>query len=68
LTGGGTVVADDNYLRESIVNPGARVVAGFENLMPSYAQLSEEELLQLGAYLKSLAADAPPPVREDPPR
>jgi cytochrome c oxidase subunit 2 len=66
LTGGGTLVADDNYVRDSIVNPGARVVAGYESVMPAYTQLSEEELMEIGAYLKSLNADAPPPESEDP--
>jgi cytochrome c oxidase subunit 2 len=60
---GETIVADENYIRESIVNPGARVVAGYQPVMPTYqGQISEEGLLQLVAYIKSLstapAADA----------
>jgi cytochrome c oxidase subunit 2 len=55
LSDGRTVTADENYLRESILEPRAQVVAGFAPVMPSYrGQLSEEELLQLIAYLKSL--------------
>jgi cytochrome c oxidase subunit 2 len=55
LATGATVVADETYLRESILNPAAKMVAGFQPLMPTYqGQLSEEELAQLLAYLKSL--------------
>jgi cytochrome c oxidase subunit 2 len=60
LQGGDTVVADESYLRESIMDPRARLVAGFEPIMPTYAsQLGEEGVLELIAYLKSLTpADA----------
>ena len=55
LQGGGKVVADEAYLRESIVNPQAKVVAGFPPIMPPFqGMVSEEQLLQLIAYLKSL--------------
>lgn len=57
LQGGGTVVADESYIRESIVNPQARILAGYQPLMPTFQGLiSEEGLLQLVAYVKSLAA------------
>jgi cytochrome c oxidase subunit II len=56
LDDGRTVVADDNYLRESIMQPGAKVVAGFKPIMPTFQGIvSEEQLLSLMAYLKSLA-------------
>jgi len=56
LTGGGSVTADDAYLRESIVTPQAKLVAGYPPIMPTYQGLvSEEELMQLIAYIKSLA-------------
>ena len=56
LKGGQTVTADENYLRESILHPAAKVVQGYEPLMPSFdGQVDEEQLLQLIAYLKSLA-------------
>jgi cytochrome c oxidase subunit 2 len=56
LTGGTKVTADENYLRESILRPGAKVVTGYEPLMPSFdGQVDEEQLLQLIAYIKSLA-------------
>jgi len=55
LADGSTVTADENYIRESIVNPQARVVAGFAPIMPPYqGQINEEGLLQLLAYVKSL--------------
>jgi cytochrome c oxidase subunit 2 len=56
LTGGGTVTADDTYLRESIVTPQAKLVAGYPPIMPTYQGLvSEEQIMQLIAYIKSLA-------------
>jgi cytochrome c oxidase subunit 2 len=55
LSNGGMVTANDRYLRDAIVTPGKEIAAGYENVMPSYAgQLSEEEIMQLIAYLKSL--------------
>lgn len=55
LQGGGTVVADESYIRESIVNPQARILAGYQPMMPTFQGLiSEEGLLQLVAYVKSL--------------
>lgn len=61
LQGGGTVVADESYIRESIVNPQAKVVAGFQPIMPTFQGLvSEEQLLQLIAYVRSLGDVAPP--------
>lgn len=56
LADGSSVLADENYLRESILNPGARVVAGYTNVMPSYdGLLSEDQINQLVAYIKSLS-------------
>jgi cytochrome c oxidase subunit 2 len=55
LQGGGTVIADDAYIRESIVNPQAKIVAGFQPIMPTFQGLvTEEQLLQLIAYVRSL--------------
>ncbi len=57
LDDGRTVVADENYVRESILNPGAKVVAGFKPIMPTFqGQVSEESLAALVAYVKSLSA------------
>ena len=56
LQGGGTAVADEAYIRESIVNPQAKIVAGFQPTMPTFQGLvTEEQLLQLVAYVHSLS-------------
>jgi cytochrome c oxidase subunit 2 len=55
LSNGQTATVDDAYLRESILNPQAKIVAGFQPLMPTFQGLvTEEQLLQLIAYVKSL--------------
>jgi cytochrome c oxidase subunit 2 len=53
----GTVVnADENYLRESILQPAAKITAGFQPVMPAFQGLvSEEQLLALIEYIKSLS-------------
>ncbi|MBP1643369.1 MAG: cytochrome c oxidase, subunit [Acidobacteria bacterium] len=57
LADGRTVLADESYLRESILNPAAKVVAGYEAVMPSFqGQVSEEGILELINYVKSLPA------------
>lgn len=68
LEGGGTVIADESYIRESIVMPNAKRVAGFQPIMPTFQGLiSEEGLLQLVAYVKSLSKAEPPPGGVPPP-
>lgn len=58
LASGETVVADEEYLRESIINPHAKIVAGYGAVMPTYeGQLTEEQLQQLVAYIKSLGSE-----------
>jgi cytochrome c oxidase subunit 2 len=55
LQTGETVVADEAYIRESILNPSAKVTAGFQPIMPTFQGLvSEEQLLELIEYVKSL--------------
>jgi cytochrome c oxidase subunit 2 len=55
LQGGATAKADEAYLRESIINPQARIVEGYQPLMPTFQGLvSEDQLMQLLAYIKSL--------------
>ena len=55
MANGTTVMADESYLRESILNPQAKVVKGFQPLMPAYqGQISEDNLVTLLAYIKSL--------------
>ncbi|MEM6455294.1 MAG: hypothetical protein AAF772_09400, partial [Acidobacteriota bacterium] len=53
--GGNSVERDDNYLRESILNPRAKVVMGYQPIMPTFqGQISEEKLGHILAYIKSL--------------
>jgi cytochrome c oxidase subunit 2 len=61
LADGRTVVADDAYIRESILDPNAKIAAGFEpNIMPNFkGQISEQNVIQLIAYIKSLAPSEP---------
>lgn len=54
LTDGSVVVADAAYVRESIVDPGAKVVEGYLPGMASYAWLGDEEINTLMAYLEAL--------------
>jgi cytochrome c oxidase subunit 2 len=57
LEDGRTVTADENYVRESILEPGAKIVKGFKPVMPTFqGQVSDEQLNALVAYVKSLAA------------
>jgi cytochrome c oxidase subunit 2 len=57
LSDGSTVIADEAYLRESILYPSAKIVAGYQPIMPTYkGQVTEEQLLQLIAYIKSLSS------------
>ena len=59
LASGETVIADEAYIRESILNPRAKLVEGYSALMPTFAgQVTEESLLQLIAYIKSLSPAA----------
>jgi cytochrome c oxidase subunit II len=56
LDDGTVVTADENYLRESILTPSAKLTAGYEPLMPAFQGLvSEEQLLALIEYVKSLS-------------
>jgi cytochrome c oxidase subunit 2 len=58
LRDGDTAIADDQYLRESILDPTAKVVAGYQPLMPTFrGQIGEEEILALVAYIKTLRPD-----------
>jgi cytochrome c oxidase subunit 2 len=58
FTDGTKSVVDENYLRESILYPGNKLVVGYPNQMPSYAgQLKEREIRAIIAYIASLSAD-----------
>jgi len=53
LVGGATATVDENYVRESIVTPAKRIVAGYDDVMPPIP-LEEQEMLAVIAYLQSL--------------
>ena len=55
LIGGAKVVVDENYIRESVMDPMKKIVKGFSPSMPTYrGLLSDEEVNQLIAYMKTL--------------
>jgi cytochrome c oxidase subunit 2 len=70
LQGGQSVIADDAYLRESIMNPAAKVAEGYQPIMPTYQGLvDDEQLLELIEYIKTLkpaAASAPSVTTSEP--
>jgi cytochrome c oxidase subunit II len=60
ISKGGSVIADDTYIRESILDPRAKIVEGFTDLMPTFkGQISEEQIIQLIAYIRAIG---PQPV------
>lgn len=76
LSQGNRIVADENYLRNSILDPNSQVVQGWKPIMPTFkGMLTEAELMQLVAYLKALKrGDTPsrnersmPPVQRNTP-
>ena len=59
LADGTTATIDDAYIRESILTPTAKVVAGFQPVMPTFqGQLTEDQIMQLIQYIKSLKKGA----------
>ena len=61
LQGGGVVTADEAYIRESILDPAAKVVDGFQPIMPTFSGLvSEEGIIDLIEYVKSLQGEEKP--------
>ena len=63
LQDGTFVVADERYIRDSILLPRSQIVAGYDPVMPSFAgRVGEDDLIRLVAYIKSLA-DEPRPAR-----
>jgi cytochrome c oxidase subunit II len=68
LANGNTVTADAGYIRESILNPQAKIVAGFPPIMPTFqGQISEEQVLALTEYIRSLPAQQGTPAPGAPP-
>jgi cytochrome c oxidase subunit 2 len=60
LQDGRTVVADEAYIRDSILLPARDVVAGFDPVMPSFAgQIAEDEILDVIAWLKQPGKELP---------
>ncbi|MEZ5307968.1 MAG: cytochrome c oxidase subunit II [Pyrinomonadaceae bacterium] len=56
---GSSATVDDQYLRNSILNPGGQVVEGYQPIMPTFkGQVTEEQLGYLVAYIKSLSGDS----------
>lgn len=66
LEDGRTVTADETYVRESILNPGAKIVSGYKNIMPTFeGQIDEDGIIALVQYVKALGngmANIPVPV------
>jgi len=64
LRDGRIVTADEGYIRNSLVNPQADIVAGYEPMMPTFQNVvNEEQILQLIAYMKSLVGKPPEPAK-----
>lgn len=56
LATGEEVIADENYIRESILNPQAKITAGYQPVMPSFrGQLSDDDIDSIVAYLKTMS-------------
>jgi cytochrome c oxidase subunit 2 len=56
LTDGSEVLVDENYIRESILEPGAKIVAGYDAVMPTYqGRITEDDITSIIHYLKSLS-------------
>ena len=65
IEGRPSVTADEAYIRESIINPQAQLVAGFQPIMPTFkGQLTEEQILHLVAYIKSLGPSRKPQAQQ----
>jgi cytochrome c oxidase subunit II len=62
LSDGSVVTADERYLRDAILLPRRQVAAGYAPIMPSFAgRIAEDDLLDLIAYIRSLADKRPAP-------
>lgn len=69
LADGTSVLVDDNYIRESILNPTAKLAAGFQPIMPTFqGQVSEDELIRLLAYMKTLGTGQQPTLAVESPQ
>ncbi len=62
LQDGSVVTADDRYIRDSILRPRSQIVAGYAPVMPPFeGRLSEDDLLRIVAYIKSIAGETRQP-------
>jgi cytochrome c oxidase subunit 2 len=60
LQSGESIVADEAYIRESILNPSAKITVGYQPIMPTFQGLvTEEQVLQIIEYVKSLHGTKP---------
>jgi cytochrome c oxidase subunit 2 len=60
LQSGESIVADEAYVRESILNPSAKITSGYQPIMPTFQGLvTEEQVLQIIEYVKSLNVSKP---------
>jgi cytochrome c oxidase subunit 2 len=63
LEDGTTVLADEAYIRESILYPKKKIRAGWKPIMPTYdQQVTQDELIRVIAYLKGLKQGETPPL------
>ena len=67
LVGGQKVIANEEYIRNSILNPSAQIVEGYQPIMPTFkGQVTEEQLISLVAYIKSLSGVTGPSTQTGP--
>ena len=63
LTDNRVVIADDNYIRESILEPNAKIVSGFQAIMPTFkGVITEDQLIQITEYIKHLSEQSSQPL------
>ena len=61
IAGGGSVAVDEDYIRESILQPQAKIAAGYEPVMPTFqGRLSDREITAIIEYLKTLEGGEQP--------
>ena len=66
LSDGRTLIADDDYIRRSILEPGADIVTGYENIMPTFkGQISAEEINNVIAWMRAMNTGTGPGVPPD---
>lgn len=59
LASGAVITADQDYIRNSILDPNSQIVGNYENLMPAYGSFTnEEDIMALIAYIKSIGGDS----------